>query len=306
MLKKKIYLAGCGGMLGEAFYKVFSKKYKLKCTDININEKWLSYLDFRKYKNYFTDVKKFKPNYLFHLGAYTDLEYCEKNKRDAYITNTKSVINAVRISNKLNVPLIYISTAGIFDGKKNTYDDWDKPKPLSQYARTKYLGEIYIQKYSSRYLICRAGWMMGGGPKKDKKFIQKIISQIKAGNKELFVVNDRLGTPTYTHDFAKNLKLLIEKKQWGLFNMVCSGVTSRVNVAREICKNFNLQKKIRISKVRSIFWKKIYFAARPNSERLINKKLNNKRLNIMRNWKICLREYIKKYYLKNEEYQVLK
>ncbi len=57
--------------------------------------------------------------------------------------------------------------------------------------------------------------MMGGGPKKDKKFVQKIISQIKKGCKELFVVNDRLGTPTYTHDFAKNLKIVNRKKTMG-------------------------------------------------------------------------------------------
>ena len=52
MLKEKIYIAGCGGMLGEAFYKIFSTKYKLKCTDIDVNEKWLSYLDFRNYQRY--------------------------------------------------------------------------------------------------------------------------------------------------------------------------------------------------------------------------------------------------------------
>jgi len=306
MSKKRIYIAGCGGMLGEAFYKVFSKKYKLRCTDIDINEKWLSYLDFRKYKNYFTDVKKFSPNYLFHLGAYTDLEFCEKNKKKAYETNTQSVINAVKISNILKIPLIYISTAGIFDGKKISYHELDKPKPISQYAKTKYLGEVYVQKYSLQYLICRAGWMMGGGPKKDKKFVQKIISQIKKGRKELFVVNDKLGTPTYTHDFAKNLKLLIEKKQRGLFNMVCSGVTSRLSVAKEICKNFNLLHKIKINVVKSTYWKKIYFAPRPNSERLINKRLNNKKLNIMRNWKTSLKEYIKKSYLNNNKVLNLK
>ncbi len=100
----------------------------------------------------------------------------------------------------------------------------DKPKPIGQYAKAKYLGEsLCSKKFFSKYLICRAGWMMGGGPKKDKKFVEKIISQIKKGCKELFVVNDKLGTPTYTHDFAKNVKLLLEKKQWGLFNMVCSG-----------------------------------------------------------------------------------
>ena len=70
---KKIYIAGCGGMLGEAFQKVFSKDYKLKCTDIDVNEEWLSYLDFRDLESYMADVEEFKPNFLFHLGAFTDL-----------------------------------------------------------------------------------------------------------------------------------------------------------------------------------------------------------------------------------------
>ena len=296
MLKEKIYIAGCGGMLGEAFYKIFSTKYKLKCTDIDVNEKWLSYLDFRNYQRYYNDVNNFKADYLFHLGAYTDLEYCEKNKKKTYLTNVISVRNAIKISNKLKIPLIYISTAGIFDGKKRCYNDWDVPRPLSQYGISKYLGELSVQNNCHKYLICRAGWMMGGGPKKDKKFIQKIMLKIKNGAKELFITNDKLGTPTYTHDFAKNLKLLLEKKRWGLYNMVCTGITSRLSVAKELCKIINLKKKIKINEVDSDYWKKIYFAKRPYSERLINKKLNMEKLNIMRNWKICLKEYINNYY----------
>jgi len=296
MLKKNIYIAGCGGMLGEAFYKIFSTKYKLKCTDIDVNEKWLSYLDFRNYKKYYKDVNNFKADYLFHLGAYTDLEYCEKNKRKTYQTNVGSVKNAIKISNKLRIPLIYISTAGIFDGKKKSYNDLDTPRPLSQYGISKYLSELFVQNNCHKYLICRAGWMMGGGPKKDKKFIQKIMLQIKNGAKELFITNDKLGTPTYTHDFAKNLKVLLEKKCWGLYNMVCEGATSRLSVAKELCKILDLKKRIKINEVNSNYWKKIYFAKRPYSERLINKKLNLLKLNTMRNWKICLKEYINNYY----------
>lgn len=296
MLKEKIYIAGCGGMLWEAFYKIFSTKYKLKCTDIDVNEKWLSYLDFRNYQRYYNDVNNFKADYLFHLGAYTDLEYCEKNKKKTYLTNVISVRNAIKISNKLKIPLIYISTAGIFDGKKRCYNDWDVPRPLSQYGISKYLGELLVQNNCHKYLICRAGWMMGGGPKKDKKFIQKIMLKIKNGAKELFITNDKLGTPTYTHDFAKNLKLLLEKKRWGLYNMVCTGITSRLSVAKELCKIINFKKRIKINEVDSNYWKKIYFAKRPYSERLINKKLNMEKLNMMRNWKICLKEYINNYY----------
>jgi len=74
-MKKKIYIAGCGGMLGEAFYQRFKNEYDLKCTDKDVNADWLSYLDFRSYKNYLANVAEFKPDFLFHLGALTDLEY---------------------------------------------------------------------------------------------------------------------------------------------------------------------------------------------------------------------------------------
>ncbi len=296
MLKKKIYIAGCGGMLGEAFKKVFEVDYELKCSDKDVNDDWLSFLDFRNFEAYMADVNEFQPHYLFHLGAYTDLEYCELNVDDTYATNTISVENAVFISNKLNIPLLYISTAGIFDGSKDVFDDWDTPNPMGHYARSKHAGEEFVEKNCKKYLICRAGWMMGGGPKKDKKFIQKIMKQLKEGKRELFIVDDRLGTPTYTHDFALNTKVLLEKEYWGLYNMVCGGITGRLEVAKELITILGLSEKVKINSVDSGYWKKEYFADRPASERLINKKLNIRNINIMRDWKVCLDEYIKNYY----------
>ena len=294
--KKKIYIAGCGGMLGEAFYRTFGEEYELRCTDIDVNETWISYLDFRDYDAYLEDVSEFNPDYLFHLGAYTDLEYCEFNQDDTYATNTMAVENAVYISNKLDIPILYISTAGIFDGTKDTFDDWDQPNPMGHYARSKYAGEVFVEKNVRRHLICRAGWMMGSGPKKDKKFIQKIMQQIKDGKKELFVVDDKLGTPTYTHDFARNVKLLLEKEFWGLYNMVCGGVTGRLEVAQELVKVLDLEDEVKVTPVSSDYWKGIYFADRPPSERLIDKKLDLRGLNIMRDWRVCLGEYIENYY----------
>lgn len=289
-------MAGCGGMLGEAFYENFKNDFELKCTDKDVNEDWLSFLDFRDNDAYVNDVESFNPDYLFHIGAYTDLEFCEKNPDDTYLTNTLSVENAVLIANKLNIPLLYISTAGIFDGKKELYDDWDMPNPLGVYARSKYMGERYVCENSDRFLVCRAGWMMGSGPKKDKKFIQKLMKQLKDGSNELFIVDDKDGTPTYTHDFAKNVKLLIEKEYWGLYNLVCDGETSRLEVTNELLRLLNLQDKIKVNSVKSEYFKDIYFAERPPNERLINKKLKIRNLNIMRDWKIALKDYLENYY----------
>tara|TARA_B110000879_G_scaffold212935_1_gene312043 strand:+ start:2759 stop:3661 length:903 start_codon:yes stop_codon:yes gene_type:complete len=293
---KKIYIAGCGGMLGEAFYEQFKDEYILKCTDKDVNADWLSFLDFREFEEYKKDVIDFDADYLFHLGAYTNLEFCEENSDDTYLTNTLSVENAVRISNELDIPLLYISTAGIFDGDKELYDDWDIPNPLGVYARSKYMGERFVCENSERFLVCRAGWMMGAGPNKDKKFIQKLMKQIKGGAKELFIVNDKDGTPTYTHDFANTVKELIKYEHWGLYNMVCGGQTSRFEVAETLVEMLDLNYDIKITPVTSDYFKEEYFAARPASERLLTKKLDLRKINKMRDWKVSLKEYLENYY----------
>jgi dTDP-4-dehydrorhamnose reductase len=295
-MKKKIYIAGCGGMLGEAFYENFKDGYELRCTDIDLNEQWLTYCDIRNLDEYRQDVELFKPDYLFHLGALTDLEYCELNIDNTYSTNALSVENACYIANTLNIPLVYISTAGIFDGNKKSYDDWDRPNPLCHYARSKYAGEVFVKENVQRHLILRAGWMMGGGPKKDKKFVNKIINQINNGKRELFVVNDKLGTPTYTRDFALNVKLLLQLEYWGLYNMVCQGVTSRLEVAKTMLELLNIQDKVRITEVESDFFKSEYFAIRPASERLECKKLKLRSVDQMRHWQEALKEYLQVYY----------
>jgi dTDP-4-dehydrorhamnose reductase len=207
-----------------------------------------------------------------------------------------AVENAVYIANEMDIPILYIGTAGMFDGRKDIYDDWDQPNPLCHYARSKYAGERFVVENARRYLVCRAGWMMGGGPRKDKKFVQKIMKQLKDGKRELFVVNDKDGTPTYTFDFASNVKLLLEKELWGVYNMVCDGVTSRFEVAQEMIRLLRLKDKVKLTQVTSDYFRQEYFAARPDSERLVNSKLNLRGLNIMGDWRVALAEYLETAY----------
>ena len=136
---------------------------------------------------------------------------------------------------------------------------------------------------------------MGGGPDKDKKFVNKIMKQINSGVKELFVVDDKLGVPTYTKDFASSILRHIEEElPYGLYNMVSQGEASRYETAVAINEYLNLG--LKINKVDSSYYKEEYFAPRPYSEKLINKSLNDLGKNYMRNWKVCLHEYLNKYY----------
>jgi dTDP-4-dehydrorhamnose reductase len=132
--------------------------------------------------------------------------------------------------------------------------------------------------------------------KKIKNLFKKLCHNSGRGKDELFIVDDKLGTPTYTHDFANNVKLLLEEEYWGLYNMVCDGITGRYEVATELIDILGLNDSVKITPVTSDYWKEEYFADRPPSERLIDRKLNLRGVNIMRDWRICLKEYINDYY----------
>lgn len=296
----RILVTGCGGMLGEAIHELFSEMCHVRATDIDVNASWLSYLDVRDAGAIRNGVEEFRPDYIFHLAALTDLEYCEKNKQETYRTIVCGTENVAFLCKESNILMVHISTAGVFDGAQVSYDDYDIPKPLNCYGRAKYEAENIVRSYLDKYFIFRPGWMMGGGPGRDKKFVKKMIDQINSGKRELFVVKDKLGTPTYTYDFAKNMLEVINSELYGLYNMVCTGDGSRYDVAEEILKCLNLKDKIKLIEVSSDFFKTEYFAQRPCSEKLITLRLNQNGLNRMRHWKTCLKEYLSKYnWLKN-------
>jgi dTDP-4-dehydrorhamnose reductase len=291
----KIYIAGCGGMLGLAVYELFSQAGVVKATDIDVNEPWLEYADVRDYGGIAKSIRQFMPDLVINLAANTDMEKCEREQENAWLTNALGAENTALIAEELGVPYIYISTAGIFGGDKEFYHDYDEPNPLSMYAKSKYAGELFTRQCVRKHYVVRAGWMMGGGPRKDKKFINKIYRQIAAGATELNVVDDKLGTPTYTHDFAHGLLRLAENDLYGVYNQVCGGSCSRFDVAVEFVRLLGLAEKVKINKVSSDFFQQEYFAPRPHSEKLITMKLDARGLNVMRDWKTCLQEYAKEF-----------
>jgi dTDP-4-dehydrorhamnose reductase len=291
----RVYIAGCGGMLGEAVYQRFSSQCVVQATDIDLNEPWLSYADVRDFAGVAASIRAFQPQILINLAALTDLEHCERNAEDAWLTNALGAENLGLVANELDIPYVYISTAGIFDGHQDVYTDFDAPNPLGYYAKSKAYGEAWTLRTVRRPLVLRAGWMMGGGPKKDKKFINKLFKQISAGKTELLVVNDKLGTPTYTLDFARGMQRLLESELWGLYNQVCGGAGSRFDVAVALVSELGLSQKVKITEVSSDHFRAEYFAPRPASEKLVNTKLVARNLNVMRDWRVCLSEYVKRF-----------
>lgn len=290
----RVVLTGCGGMLGEAVYAEFKDACQVYASDIDLNVPWLERVDVANKKEVDTHLDRIKPNYIVHLAALTDMEYCELHPNEAYATNTGGVENVAHYARTHNIPLVYISTAGVFDGEKEDYTEHDIPNPLSVYGKSKYGGEL-VAKTVNKSIIIRAGWMMGGGPKKDKKFINKIIKQLRAGVKELAVVNDKFGTPCYTYDLAKSIRFLLDNEQYGIYHGACEGGGNRHDVALSLVDFLGLGKEVTAREVDSSFFKENYFAVRPRSEKLTNVELKKVGPHLTREWKECLQEYLVKF-----------
>jgi len=190
--------------------------------------------------------------------------------------------------------MVYISTIGVFYGDKlEPYTEFDTPNPINIYGRSKLEGEKIVQNLLKKYYIVRAGWMVGGGPKKDKKFIGKIIKQMNETNR-LKAVNDKVGSPTYTVDFSRCLTDLIETGYYGLYHCTNKGYCSRFDVAKKIVDLLGRSADVTVEPVSSAYFP--LPAARARSEMSRNYKLELLGLDSMRKWEDALKEYIQKFW----------
>ena len=272
----KILILGCGGMLGEAVKNEFPDAIH---TDYHITDDWVKFLNIKDYEAVEKYIKYSKM--VINLAAVTDVDLCESNPLLCFEVNYLGAKTVADLCIKYKKELVYISTAGIFSTPdKEFFTDTDIPAPTSMYAISKYLGELTSLRHNMTYVI-RAGWMFGSG-RKDKKFILKILNQIKKGVQELHIVDDRRGTLTYTVDFAKGLKHIIETKDYGVYNQVCEGYTNRFEVAQELVKLLGLD--IEVKPVSSDYFE-------GGKIRPYNECLKNSEGIIMRHWKDCLAEY---------------
>ncbi|KHE92596.1 MAG: NAD(P)-dependent oxidoreductase [Candidatus Scalindua rubra] len=293
----KVFITGAGGMLGNAIYPYFAAMFNdVLASDKDVNEDWLVKLDVRDDVGISNTFKEYRPSIVLHLAAETNLEFCETHPDVAIATNVDATETIAKLSKEYGSTLIYISTAGVFDGtKKGLYTEEDNPNPIMVYGQTKYDGELKALKYCPKTYVVRAGWMMGGGRNKEKKFIYKILQQIAAGKKTIYAVDNRWGTPTYTYDFAMNLFKLLKTEKYGTYHMVCEGDGTRYDVAKEILHICN-RDDITLTPVESDYFKDDYFAPRPVSEMMYNKNLRELGIHNMRPWKESLNDYIHNYF----------
>ncbi|MDD5429037.1 MAG: dTDP-4-dehydrorhamnose reductase, partial [Candidatus Omnitrophica bacterium] len=201
--KHKILIIGSGGMLGADLCEELGNGYDLVGSDL-APAKRAGATNFIECditdKGSVKDViDKVKPQIVIHAAAWTDVDGCERDREKAYRINASGTENVAVACKNAGAILIYISTDFVFDGKKKEpYTEEDKTGPLNIYAASKLAGEEAVRKNLKEYFILRTSWLYGAG---GKNFVDTIIA--KAGTeKELKVVRDQSGSPTYTKDLA--------------------------------------------------------------------------------------------------------
>lgn len=264
---KNVLITGANGMVGS--YVHFGHK-----TDIDT-------LDVRSIDSVKAGFEKYKPSVVLHLAAETDVDLCAKNPVHADEVNALGTKNVAMMCEAFNARLVYVSTASVFDGKRTTpYTVKDEPHPSNTYAASKYAGECFVRAILPASLIVRAGWMFGGGPGKDKKFVGKIMPQL--AQDEIKAVTDKRGSLTFAKDLIDAICGMIRSGKTGTAHLVQAGVPTRYEIACEIVRM--TQANPRVIPVDSSYFN--LAAARPSLEAL------DAGSDALRDWRDALKEYI--------------
>ena len=177
-------------------------------------------------------MSKVSLDLIIHLAAYTNIDEAETHKKEAFEVNYKGTENMARIAKKLDVPILYMSTDCVFDGKKSTpYKTTDVTNPISVYGQSKLKGEEAIKRLTNKYYIIRTGWLYGGGK---SSYVDTMLT-FSSLSSEINVVDDQTGTPTWTRDLASEIiNIIKEKRPYGTYHITSQGQTKWSDFTRKI------------------------------------------------------------------------
>ncbi len=227
MKKWKILVTGHRGMLGTDLMKVLSKRFSPVGLD-------LPEFDITKRESTIKACLEIKPDLVIHTAAFTDVDGCERFPEKAFAVNALGTAHLAEACAQLKVPLVYISTDFVFDGKKTSpYLEFDSPNPLQTYGRSKLAGEFYTKHLLTRFFIIRTAWLYGSGS--ERNFVSAILKKAK-GSKKIEVVDDQTGSPTLTEDLCVSIMEILKNGGYGLYHAVNRGVTSWYEFAKTILR----------------------------------------------------------------------
>ena len=297
----KVLVTGVAGQLGYDVVNELNKRNFISIgTDIYLETNLINKANWDKYIQLdITDdivvnrfVNDLKPDAIIHCAAWTNVDGAEdeNNKPLVKKINVDGTENLVKAAKQVNAKFLYISTDYVFDGQgqKPWLPDDNNYSPQNYYGETKLQGELKVSSELEKFFIVRIAWVFG---KNGKNFIKTMLSLADKGYKELRVVDDQIGTPTYTFDLSRLLVDIIQTDKYGYYHATNEGgYISWADFSEEIFRQAN--RDVKINRVTTKEYG-VSIAKRPFNSRLDKSKLSKNGFELLPDWKDAVKRFLK-------------
>lgn len=275
----KVLVTGTKGQLG---YDVVNELEKRGHTAVAVDIEEMDITDAVSVERVITEAEV---EAVIHCAAYTAVDAAEDNVEICRRVNAEGTKNIAKVCKKLDLKMIYISTDYVFDGEgERPWEPDDERHPLNVYGQTKYEGELAVEKYLEKYFIVRIAWVFGVN---GKNFIKTML-KLSETHEELNVVDDQVGSPTYTYDLAVLLVDMVESDKYGRYHATNEGLCTWYEFAKEIFRQAGVEVKVN-SVTSDMFPAK---AKRPKNSRMSKEKLDANGFHRLPTWQDALERYL--------------
>ena len=277
----KILVTGANGQLGHDLMNELAKR-NIEAVGVDVQE-----MDITDAAACDRVIKQVSPDAVIHCAAYTAVAAAEDNLELCRRINAEGTRNIARVCGELDIKLIYISTDYVFNGQgERPWEPDDHREPLNVYGLTKYEGEIAVEQAVKKYFTVRIAWVFGIG---GKNFIKTML-RLGREKGAVSVVNDQVGSPTYTYDLARLLVDMIQTEHYGRYHATNEGICSWYEFACEIFKQAGMDQ-VKVTPVDSASFPAK--AKRPANSRMSKEKLTENGFLRLPTWQDALSRYLK-------------
>ena len=274
----KVLVTGVNGQLGHDIVEE-CKKRNIEAIGVDVKE-----MDITNVNQVNEVITETKPDAIIHCAAWTAVDKAEDEVEQCRKVNRDGTKHIVDVCEKLELPLMYFSTDYVFDGQgEEPWDEYDERHPLNVYGKTKYEGELEVERLK-KYFTIRISWVFGinGG-----NFIKTML-RLGKERKEVSVVNDQIGSPTYTYDLARLCVDMIQTKEYGTYHATNEGICSWYEFACEIFKQAKMD--VIVHPVDSTQFPTR--AVRPKNSRMNQTELDKHGFTRLPSWQDALERYL--------------
>lgn len=276
----RVLVTGVKGQLG---HDVMNELAKRGYEGVGVDVDEMDITDAQKVDEVITAAQVDK---VIHCAAYTAVDAAEDNVELCRRVNAKGTENIAKVCKRLDLPMVYLSTDYVFDGEgERPWEPDDERDPLNVYGQTKYEGELAVERNLDKYFIVRIAWVFGVN---GKNFIKTMLN-LAQNHDTITVVDDQVGSPTYTYDLARLLVDMIETEKYGRYHATNEGLCTWYEFAKEIFRQAGVDVKV-VPVTSEQFQAK---AKRPHNSRMNKDKLDAMGFQRLPSWQDALSRYLK-------------